>query len=78
MKTGNKNWIGKEMNKELIEAIKALKEILGPNGEYSIHRSDGEPMDLPSVMRVGSIFEKIDRAVDYFEQTDELEKNKTR
>jgi len=47
------------------EVVK-LKKHLGPDGEYSIARADGEPMSWESLI-ISSIFEKIDEALKQIE-----------
>jgi hypothetical protein len=44
---------------ELIEQVKKLRELLGPDGEYSIGRKDGEDLGLGDQLIIGQIFEDI-------------------
>ena len=46
------------------KAIMKLKEKLGKDGEYSMVRSDKEPMDIFEILSIGDIFETIDNALD--------------
>ena len=49
---------------DLISSILELKKLLGPEGEYSITRSNGESMNLPEVIMIGDVLEKIDIALE--------------
>jgi hypothetical protein len=49
---------------ELIEQVKKLRELLGPDGEYSIGRKDGEDLGLGDQLIIGQIFEDIDLALE--------------
>lgn len=49
---------------ELIDAIVALKNHLGPNGEFSICKSDGGKINLFEAMLLGSVMDQIDKAVE--------------
>lgn len=48
---------------KLISLIKTLKEYLGPEGRYSICKSDGGTIELWEMLAIGSIFEAIDEIV---------------
>jgi hypothetical protein len=41
------------------EQLLKLKQHLGPDGEYAIHRADGEPMSWESMV-IDNIFEELD------------------
>lgn len=49
--------------RELIESINGLKSLLGDEGEYSICRSDRKPMWIGDSLVVGSVLERIDKAI---------------
>ena len=47
-------------NGEFRKQVALLKEHLGPEGNYSIHRADGETMWLGETFIIGNIFEALD------------------
>ena len=55
--------------RELIESINGLKSLLGDEGEYSICHSDRTPMGMGDGFVVGSVFERIDKAITAIEQS---------
>ena len=56
--------------RELIESINGLKSLLGDEGEYSICRSDRTPMGMGDGFVVGSVFERIDKAIKVVESSE--------
>ena len=47
----------------LVEAIKKLKYLLSEEGDYSIRRSDGKPMELGEGFAVFAVLEEISKAI---------------
>jgi len=52
-----------EINREFVEVISKLKKHLGSDGNYSICRSDKEPMNIFEVIMIGNIFEELDELI---------------
>ena len=50
--------------KPLIKHILELKKLLGENGNYSISRSDKNPMHFWELIAIGSLLEKIDNELE--------------
>lgn len=48
---------------ELVAALKDIKGLLGPDGEYAICKADGTKMWLGDDMIVGGAFERADAAI---------------
>lgn len=46
------------------EQIRKLRDLLGPEGDYSIVRKDGEPLGLGDQMILGEIFASINEELD--------------
>ena len=57
--------------KELVKSVQALKALLGDEGEYSIARSDRQPMWIGDSLVVGSVLERIDNAIKAVETTEQ-------
>jgi hypothetical protein len=54
---------------QLMAAIDKLRKHLGWNGEYSVCRSDGEPMEIWESLMLGNIMQDIDHAMKILEIT---------
>lgn len=48
---------------KVIEGIKKLKELLGPDGEYGIGRKDGEPLGLGDQLVIGQVLEDLETGI---------------
>lgn len=52
----------------LVEAINKLKYLLSEEGDYSIVRSDGKPMELSEGFAVFAVLEGISKAIKEVEE----------
>ena len=49
---------------EAVEALRKLRALLSDDGEYAVHRSDGEGMCLGELITIGDIFATVDKWLD--------------
>lgn len=50
----------KRQNAVPVDALRKLRQMLSDEGEYSILRDDGEPMELGEILMTGIVLEEID------------------
>ena len=50
--------------RHLLEELGKIKKLLGPEGGYSICKTNGDPIGLASYFAVGATFENTDGAMD--------------